>query len=106
VTQEVVGALLRTAPGLGAGDDNASVGEGALVADLIVAPAIRIQLRKNQRATGIGFGGHGGGMRFWGLNRLEQGFYAGGRRLAGRPNREIGVPRGEGFRRRSSNGEW
>ena len=40
-------------------DDNAAIGERALLGNLLVAPARSVELREDERAAGVGFGGHG-----------------------------------------------
>ena len=56
VAQNIVRTFLGTAPGFVAGSDNAAVCERPLLADLIVRPARRVQLREDVFATGVGFG--------------------------------------------------
>ena len=57
VAEDVVGALAGATACLLAGDDDASVGEGALRVDPVglVLPAGRLELRLDVQATGVGF---------------------------------------------------
>src|SRR5713101_391998 len=55
ISEEVVGALLRFADRLVAGDDNTTVGKGLLFGDAIVVPRCRVELREDVLTTGVSF---------------------------------------------------
>src|SRR5690348_16313233 len=59
VAQQVVGALGFAAAGGAAGDEDAAVGEGGLLGDLVVGPAGVLEPGRDVDAAGIGFAAHG-----------------------------------------------
>lgn len=54
--QQVIGPLLLASADPISDDDDAAVGERLLFADLLVGPARGVDFRRDERATGIGFG--------------------------------------------------
>ena len=54
--QQVIGPLLLASADPISYDDDAAIGERLLFADLFVGPACRVDLRRDELATGIGFG--------------------------------------------------
>jgi hypothetical protein len=53
--QQVIGPFLRLSADLVARQDNPAIGERFLLADRLVGPAGRVDLRRDELATGIGF---------------------------------------------------
>jgi hypothetical protein len=53
--QQIIGPLLRTPTDLRARDDDPAIGERFLFTDLFVGPACRLDFRRDELTTGIGF---------------------------------------------------